>query len=187
MGEKRTKSRVSSKIDEIPEELRSQVNAMLTKTAISYVDISEFLKENGYDISKSSVGRYALRTNATEQRVLESQAQMERLIQIVKDKPEADYTEAAILMSMNGLLNKVATAEEEFNDLPLDTVVKLIASLGRTKTYKDRVKQEMKKKADLAFKEMEAEILKVIKQDAASAAALKEILQKAKERMVADD
>ena len=45
----------------------------------------------------------------------------------------------------------------------------------------------MQKKADLAFKEMEQEILKVIKQDERSVEALKEILNRAKERMIQDD
>ena len=110
-----------------------------------------------------------------------------RLIQVVKENPEADYTEAAILLTMNGLLNKVATAEEEFNEMPLDKAGRLIASLSRTKVYKDRVKQDMRRKADIAFREMESEMLKVIKQDEKSAAQLKEILAKAKERMMEDD
>ena len=42
-------------------------------------------------------------------------------------------------------------------------------------------------KADIAFREMESEMLKVIKQDEKSAAQLKEILAKAKERMMEDD
>ena len=141
----------------------------------------------GYDISKSSVGRYATRTNNAMQRLLEAQAQTDRLIQVVKENPEADYTEAAILLTMNGLLNKVATAEEEFNEMPLDKAGRLIASLSRTKVYKDRVKQDMRRKADIAFREMESEMLKVIKQDEKSAAQLKEILAKAKERMMEDD
>lgn len=110
-----------------------------------------FLKGEGYDISKSSVGRYATRTNNAMQRLLEAQAQTDRLIQVVKENPEADYTEAAILLTMNGLLNKVATAEEEFNEMPLDKAGRLIASLSRTKVYKDRVKQDMRKKADTAL------------------------------------
>ncbi len=118
---------------------------------------------------------------------LKPQAQTDRLIQVVKENPEADYTEAAILLTMNGLLNKVATAEEEFNEMPLDKAGRLIASLSRTKVYKDRVKQDMRRKADIAFREMESEMLKVIKQDEKSAAQLKEILAKAKERMMEDD
>ena len=187
MGDKRTKQRITSKIDELPEDLRMKVDVMLADTSNTYEYISQFLKGEGYDISKSSVGRYATRTNNAMQRLLEAQAQTDRLIQVVKENPEADYTEAAILLTMNGLLNKVATAEEEFNEMPLDKAGRLIASLSRTKVYKDRVKQDMRRKADIAFREMESEILTVIKQDEKSAAQLKEILAKAKERMMEDD
>lgn len=187
MGEKRTKQRISCKIDELPEELKVKVDVMLADTSNSYEYISRWLREEGYSISKSSVGRYATRTNKAMQRLLEAQAQTDRLIQVVKENPDADYTEAAILLTMNGLLNKVATAEEEFNEMPLDKAGRLIASLSRTKVYKDRVKQDMKKKADIAFREMESEMLKVIKQDDQSAAMLKEILARAKERMMQDD
>ena len=187
MGDKRTKQRITSKIDELPEDLRMKVDVMLADTSNTYEYISQFLKGEGYDISKSSVGRYATRTNNAMQRLLEAQAQTDRLIQVVKENPESDYTEAAILLTMNGLLNKVATAEEEFNEMPLDKAGRLIASLSRTKVYKDRVKQDMRRKADIAFREMESEMLKVIKQDEKSAAQLKEILAKAKERMMEDD
>ena len=187
MGDKRTKQRITSKIDELPEDLRMKVDVMLADTSNTYEYISQFLKGEGYDISKSSVGRYATRTNNAMQRLLEAQAQTDRLIQVVKENPEADYTEAAILLTMNGLLNKVATAEEEFNEMPLDKAGRLIASLSRTMVYKDRVKQDMRRKADIAFREMESEMLKVIKQDEKSAAQLKEILAKAKERMMEDD
>ena len=187
MAKKRSRTRVCSKLDELPEELRLKVDVMLADTSNTYEYISQFLKGEGYDISKSSVGRYATRTNNAMQRLLEAQAQTDRLIQVVKENPEADYTEAAILLTMNGLLNKVATAEEEFNEMPLDKAGRLIASLSRTKVYKDRVKQDMRRKADIAFREMESEMLKVIKQDEKSAAQLKEILAKAKERMMEDD
>ena len=181
------KQEFEEKIDELPEDLRMKVDVMLADTSNTYEYISQFLKGEGYDISKSSVGRYATRTNNAMQRLLEAQAQTDRLIQVVKENPEADYTEAAILLTMNGLLNKVATAEEEFNEMPLDKAGRLIASLSRTKVYKDRVKQDMRRKADIAFREMESEMLKVIKQDEKSAAQLKEILAKAKERMMEDD
>lgn len=178
MGDKRTKQRITSKIDELPEDLRMKVDVMLADTSNTYEYISQFLKGEGYDISKSSVGRYATRTNNAMQRLLEAQAQTDRLIQVVKENPEADYTEAAILLTMNGLLNKVATAEEEFNEMPLDKAGRLIASLSRTKVYKDRVKQDMRRKADIAFREMESEMLKVIKQDEKSAVQLRRYWQK---------
>ncbi len=187
MGDKRNKQRITSKIDELPEDLRMKVDVMLADTSNTYEYISLFLKKEGYNISKSSVGRYATRTNRAMQRLLEAQAQTDRLIQVVRENPEADYTEAAILLTMNGLLNKVATAEEEFNEMPLDKAGRLIASLSRTKVYKDRVKQEMKKKADIAFRTLEVDMMKVIKQDEQSVKMLREILTRAKDRMMQDD
>lgn len=187
MGKQRSKKRTSGKIDELPEQLRLQVDLMLADTSNTYVEISQFLKTEGYEISKSSICRYAARTNTAMQRLKEAQIQTDKLVQVIKENPEADYTEAAIVMTMNGLVNRMATAEEEFDLMPLDKAGRLIASLSRTKVYKDRVRQDMRRKAELAFAEMEAEILKVIKQDADSAEKLKEILEKAKERMVQDD
>ena len=105
----------------------------------------------------------------------------------MKSNPDADYTEAAMMLTMNGLLNKVATAEEEWDEMPLDKAGRLIASLSRTKVYKDRVKQDMRKKADIAFQELEADMMKVIKQDEESVRMLKTILTKAKDRMMQDD
>ena len=173
MGKQRKKTRISSKIDELPEIIRTNVDVMLADTSNTYQDISVFLKNQGYEISKSSVGRYAMRSNSAMQRLLEAQQQTEKLVQVVKQNPDADYTEAGMRMLMDGLINKMATAEEEFDQMPLDKAGRLLASLSRTKVYKDKAKQEMQKKADLAFKEMEQEILKVIKQDERSAEALK--------------
>ena len=187
MGKQRKKTRISSKIDELPEIVRTNEDVMLADTSNTYQDISVFLKSQGYEISKSSVGRYAMRSNSAMQRLLEAQQQTEKLVQVVKQNPDADYTEAGMRMLMDGLINKMATAEEEFDQMPLDKAGRLLASLSRTKVYKDKAKQEMQKKADLAFKEMEQEILKVIKQDERSAEALKEILNRAKERMIQDD
>lgn len=186
MGAARTRTRISSKIDELPREVKLKVDVMLADTSNTYSDIAAFLKDSGYAVSKSSVGRYAARSNAAAQRLIEAQAQTDKLIQVVKENPEADYSEAAIMMTMNGLINRIATAEEDFDKLPIDKAGRLIASLSRTKVYKDRVRQDMKKKADIAFKELEAEMMKVIRNDPQSAGAMRDILAKAKERMIAD-
>lgn len=186
MAKKRSKTRISSKIDELPPEIKGQVDVMLVDTSNTYWDVSDWLKEQGYEISKSSVGRYAVRSNTATQRLLEAQSRTEALVNVVRKNPDADYTEAGLMLMMDGLINRLATAEEEFDVLPLDKVGRLIASLSRTKVYKDRVKQDMKDKADLAFKELECEIMKTIKSDPELATKLKEILTRAKEMMLND-
>ena len=110
-----------------------------------------------------------------------------QLVKVVQKNPDADYTEAGLRLLMDGLINKLATAEEEFDALPLEKAGRLLTSLSRTKVYKDRVKQDMQKKADLAFSEMEDRIMKLIRQDPEAAAQLRTILQEAKDRMMQDD
>ena len=174
MGRTRKKNRISSKIDELPSEIKGQVDVMLSDTSNSYQDVSGWLKEKGYEISKSSVGRYAVRSNTAAQRLLEAQSRTEALVNVV------------LMLMMDGLINRLATAEDEFDYLPLDKAGRLIASLSRTKAYKDKVRQDMKDKADLAFKEMEEEIMKTIKSDPELKVRLKEILTRAKELMLHD-
>ena len=187
MGQKRTKVRVRCKIDELPDDVKLQVDSMLMDTSNTYEHIAEVLKVQGFEISKSSVGRYAMRTNTAMQRLLEAQAQTEKLVKVVQQNPEADYTDAAMVMLMDGLINKLATAEDEFDKMPIDKAGRLVASLSRTKVYKDKVKQDMRRKVDLAFDGLEAEMMKVIKNDNESADMLKQILVRAKERMIQDD
>lgn len=42
MGKQRSKKRITSKIDELPEQLRLQVDLMLADTSNTYVEISQF-------------------------------------------------------------------------------------------------------------------------------------------------
>ena len=74
------KKRITSKIDELPEDIRIKVDFLLADTKNSYEDISQFLKEQGYMVSKSSVGRYALRSNTALQRLMEAQVQTNKLV-----------------------------------------------------------------------------------------------------------
>lgn len=187
MGNQRKKNRIRCKIDNLPPEMKERVDLMLADTRYTYMEISQALAEEGYEISKSAVGRYALRTNGAAQRLIEAQEQTKALINVMKNNPDTDYTEASMQLLMDGLTKKLASAQEEFDEMPLDKAGRLIASLSRTKIYKDRVKQDMKKKVDLAFEKLESEMLQAIRNDKELAPKLTEILQTAKQRMMLDD
>lgn len=184
MGKERVKTRISAKIDKLPKDILMQVDALIVDTSNTYSDISEFLKEQGYEISRSAVGRYAVRSNNATQRLMEAQQQTEALVNVIKQNPDADYTEAGMRMLMDGLINKLATAEEEFDAMPVEKAGRLITGLSRTKVYKDKVRQDMKAKVDLAFQGMEDEIYKTIKDEPALLEDMKRILSLAKDKMM---
>ncbi|WP_018752661.1 phage protein Gp27 family protein [Paenibacillus sanguinis] len=181
------KRRTRCLIDDLPLHIKDQVNAMLADTRITYWEIVEYLDGQGYAISKSAVGRYALRLDKSTQRLLEAQEQTRALVELIKQNPDADYTEGAMQIMAGELTRKMAQAQEEWDEMDLDKAGRLMVALSRSKIYKDKVKQDMQKKIELAFTGMESELMSAIKSDASLTAQLKEVLQKAKEKMMSDD
>lgn len=187
MAKQKQRKRISCKIDELNEELKQKVNDMIMDTKYTYLEISEFLKTKNYDISKSSVGRYALRLNAASQRLVEAQEQTKALVNVIRKNPELDYTDAGLQILMDSLVKRISMAQEEFDEMPLDKAGRLITAISRTKVYKDKVKAEMKRKIDLAFEAFETEIPATIKKDPELAKQMQELLEKAKTRMLTDE
>ncbi len=187
MGKERSRTRINSKIDSLPDDIRVQVDEMIIDTNNTYQEIADWVNEQGFEVSKSSVGRYAMRTTGATQRLIEAQKQTEALVSVIKRNPDIDYTDAGLMMLMDGLVKKLSTAEEEFDNMPLDKAGRLITAISRTKVYKDRVKQDMKKKVELAFQELESQLMAAIKSDPTLAKELKSVLERAKEKMMQDD
>lgn len=183
MGKKRKKSRVRSKIDELPEDIKNKVDELLADTSYTYLDISEWIKEQDYDVSKSAVGRYALRTNNATKRLMEAQQQAKALINVVKNNPEEDYTEATMQMLMAGLTEKIATAQEEFDSMPLDKAGRLVVALSRTKVYKDKLKIEFDKGAKEALNRLKAELKKELEDNPGLLQQLSNLADKVAKRM----
>lgn len=182
----RRRTRVSSTIGRLPDDIRGQLDLKLTDTANTYEDLAAWLKAEGYEISKSAIGRYAIRSTQAAQRVAETLQRTQAIARAVEAHPDLDYTKAASMVLMDGLMQRVSTAEEEFDELPLDKAGRLIASLSRNATYEKRVRQDMKRKAELAFEQMETELLEKVKQYPDLAAQLRDVLGRARERVVSD-
>lgn len=145
------KQRVRAKIDELPRDVRFAVDGMLADVRYTYQEVSEYLEEQGYQVSKSAVGRYALRSKNAAQRIMEAQAQTKIIIDAVKENPDMDYTEGALQIIAGGLTQKIAAAQEEFDNMPIDKAVKALISLSRTKSYKDKIYTELSDKVKLAL------------------------------------
>ncbi len=182
MGRKRTRT-PNSKITQLPDEVRTQLDEMLLDNTNTYMDISLWLEEKGYPISKSAVGRYAVRTNLATQRVIETIEKTKAIVQAVEKNPDLDYTKASRILMMDGLLQKVSTAEEEFQEMPLDKVGRLIASLSRTEIYDQKAKREWKTKMEVALEGLETELMSKIKEDKELAREVSDIFGKVRDKI----
>ena len=87
MSKQRQRTRIKSRIDELPDEVKQLVDARLSDVGITYQEIADEVKKKGYEISRSSVGRYALRQGAALQHLKDAQNQTRVLIEAVKKNP----------------------------------------------------------------------------------------------------
>ena len=177
---------MSSTVDKLPDEIKTELDLRLADTANTYEELSAWLKEEGYEISKSAIGRYSIRSTQAAQRVAETLQRTQAIAQAVEAHPDLDYTKAASMVLMDGLMQRVSTAEDDFSSMPLDKAGRLIASLSRNATYEKRVRQDMKKKAELAFEQMEVELMAAIKQHPELVGELHDVLTRAREKVLTD-
>lgn len=185
-GEQRRRTRVSSTVDKLPDEIKTELDLRLADTANTYEELAVWLKAEGYEISKSAIGRYAIRSTQAAQRVAETLQRTQAIAQAVEAHPDLDYTKAASMVLMDGLMQRVSTAEDDFQEMPLDKAGRLIASLSRNATYEKRVRADLKKKAELAFDQMEAELMAAIKQHPELSGELHDVLTRAREKVLTD-
>ena len=185
-GGERRRTRVSSSIDKLPDDVRFDLDLRLADTSNTYEELAAWLKVEGHDISKSAIGRYAIRTNQAAQRVAETLQRTQAIAQAVEKHPDLDYTKAANLVLMDGLMQRISTAEDDFQEMPLDKAGRLIASMSRNATYEKKIRQDMKRKSELAFDQMETELMNAIRQHPELADELSSVLARAREKVVYD-
>lgn len=142
MGEQRERRRIRSRVDEFPDEIRAELDSMLADVTITYQEIADNLTARGYQISRSAVGNYAMRHNAAAQRLKEAREQTTALLQFIRENQDVESTELASAIMIDGLTRRIATAEEDFDALPLDKAGHLLVQLQRSTIYKERWRKE---------------------------------------------
>ncbi|NBH80384.1 DUF3486 family protein [Clostridiaceae bacterium] len=186
MSKARRRTRVSSTVDRLPDEVRAELDLRLSDTANTYSELSDWLKSEGYEISRSAIGRYAIRTTTAAQRVAETIQRTQAIAKAVEEHPDLDYTKAASLVYVDGLMRRLSTAEDEFDEIPLDKAGRLLASFSRNETYEKRTRAELKKKAELAFDQLETELTAAIRQHPELSGELHSVLARAREKVLSD-
>ena len=134
------------------------VDGMLADVRYTYIEISEYLKEKGFDISRGSVYRYAVRRNNVNQRLLEAQAQAKEICDAISRNPNMDYTEGVLQIVASGLTSKIASAQEEWDEMDLSKAVDAVVKLSRAKGFKDKVYSQINDKVTLAVNEFKEQI-----------------------------
>ena len=178
---------VNGSIDKLPEEIRGKIDYLIADSTNTYDEIIAWIKSEGFEISRSAIGRYAIRSTTAAQRVAETLQRTQAIAKAVEEHPDLDYTKAASMIFMDGLIQRVSTAEDEYAEIPLDKAGRLIAAMSRNATYEKRTRAELKKKAELAFDQMEADLMDAIRQHPELSGELHDVLARAREKVLPDD
>ncbi|ABR50443.1 conserved hypothetical protein [Alkaliphilus metalliredigens QYMF] len=139
MTKERQRNRIKSRVDELPEEIRQLLDDRLADVNFTYHEIADEITELGYEISKSSVGRYALRQNAVVQRMKEVAEQTRIIVDAAKKNNNFDAIGATTSMLTIGLAQKIATAQEEIENMPIEKAARIVVALERSAVYKEKV------------------------------------------------
>ncbi len=165
MGEQRERQRIKSRVDEFPDEIRAQLDGMLADVNYTYREIADTLTEQGYEISRSAVGRYAMRHNSAARRLKEAREQTTALLQQIRENQDVESTELASAILIDGLTRRIATAEEDFDALPLDKAGRLLVQLQRSTIYKERWRKERLAAIESVERNVKARMRQMVQDD----------------------
>ena len=164
MTEKARKPRSDSKMYQLPRDALDQVNDMLLNENMKYSDIQHWLEtKHGMKISLSSISNYAVKIYQAAQRVSDDLERTKFFIYYIGDKSEIDASKATTALLKSGLLQKIATAEDEFNEMPVEKAGRLLVELNKAEIARERLELDYKKKMQLAFEAFESKIMDEIK------------------------
>ena len=131
MGDQRERNRIKSRVDELPDEIRAQLDTMLADVNYTYQDIADTITDLGYEISRSAVGRYAMRHNSAARRLKEASEQTTALLQFIRENQDVESTELASAIMIDGLTRRIATAVKARMRQAVQNDPELLAQLQR--------------------------------------------------------
>ncbi|MFR1369496.1 MAG: phage protein Gp27 family protein [Eisenbergiella massiliensis] len=144
--EKTRKPRADSKMYQLPKEVMNQVNDMLLNDNMKYSDIQYWLEtEHHVKISLSSISNYAVRIFKAAQRTADELERTKYFVDMIGDKSDIDASRAASAILKSGLLQKISTAEEEFNEMPIERAGRLLVEINKTELAEKRLELDYKK------------------------------------------
>ena len=160
MGDQRERNRIKSRVDELPDEIRAQLDTMLADVNYTYQDIADTITDLGYEISRSAVGRYAMRHNSAARRLKEA-------------------SELASAIMIDGLTRRIATADEDFDAMPLDKAGRLLVQLQRSTIYKERWRKERLAAIEAVERNVKARMRQAVQNDPELLAQLQRLVSDA--------
>ena len=150
--------RVSSSIDELPAEARERLEAMLADSGngLTYQDMVEIMAEDGFELSRSSISRYAKRYLRNIRRTQDMMDQTRAIAQYFSDNPTGDVSRQISALIQNGLMWRLVNGQDELEEMDITEAIKLAIQARRAAVYEYRYKDSQVERVKVDDKETEA-------------------------------
>ncbi len=139
-----------SAVEQLPELLRADLNSRLVKGGFKgYVELAEWLTKQGYQISKSALGRYGQKF---EERCDALKLVTEQARVIVAENPDDDnaVNEALLRLAQEKAYKVLLDMEVSPEDIDLPKLVRAIADMSRASVNQKKWQTEVREKAAAA-------------------------------------
>ncbi len=168
MGNQRERTRTNGKVDMLPDHVKQKLDEMLLRTGqdyMKYQEIADEITAMGYEIGKSTIGKYAMNNNSVIKRLKEARVRTEMLLDAVKENQDIQGTEIATAMFVDQLVQRMAVAEDDIENMPIEKAAKLMIAIQRSAVYKEKFKMEYNKGYKRALDEVKNELQIELKSD----------------------
>ena len=158
MGKKQ-KTRVHSRYDSLPEDIRELIDDRLRDPAITYLEIAEEVEAKGYAISRSSIGRLAIARNNRNQALNMRLAIAREQAKVASSYSNGDttaYAKGVLNIVMTEITNRILSASsEEYDVMGMEKVLEATSRIIRDMTSLAKFEFSFDKGKGVALKEFE--------------------------------
>lgn len=159
------KNRKHSKIDGLPSNIKEAVEEMI-KSDFTYCEIVDYIKNQGFDISQSSVQRYASSLNETLQSLRLAQENFRAIMDETERYPDLDMTEGILRIASNRLMNAInEMPESQISSKDMESLIKHTSALARAVATKKRADAQNKEILEIGLEQFQSVLFDLMEEE----------------------
>ena len=159
------KNRKHSKIDSLPNDIKEAVEEMI-KSDFTYREIVDYIKNQGFEISQSSVQRYASGLNETLQSLRMAQENFRAVMEETEKYKNLDVSDGILRLLSNQVFQNINNmSEDQMNDVNFETLMKNAVALTKAIAYKKKIDVDTKTVLENGMQEFQTAIYEAMAQE----------------------
>ena len=159
------KNRKHSKIDSLPNDIKEAVEEMI-KSDFTYREIVSYIKNQGFEISQSSVQRYASGLNETLQSLRMAQENFRAVMEETEKYKNLDVSDGILRLLSNQVFQNINNiSEDQMQNVDFDTLMKNAVALTKAIAYKRKIDVDTKTVIENGMEEFQTAIYEAMSQE----------------------